>query len=154
MKRHPSLIALSHDHHHGLMLAQLIKKGAPQYEGLPKDIKGKIEHVKKSWDNELKLHFENEEKILFPAVKGKDKELDTLIAEILDEHVKIKLLVESLDESKNIEDTLDELGIALEQHIRKEERQVFQKIQLLFGDELNKLIGKLTAVKNSCSNDL
>jgi iron-sulfur cluster repair protein YtfE (RIC family) len=150
MKRHPSLIALSHDHHHGLLLAQLIKKGAPKYEGLPKDIKGKVEHVKQSWDNELKLHFENEEKILFPAVKGKEKELDKLITEILDEHIKIKLLVKSLDESKNIEDTLNELGIALEQHIRKEERQVFQKIQNLFSEELDGLVDKIEPVKKSC----
>ncbi len=150
MKRHKSIIALSHDHHHGLMLAQLIKKDAPEYKGLPTDLIGKVNHVKESWENELKLHFENEENILFPFAKGKDKEIDNLIDEILDEHKLIETLVKSLDTTTDIESTLDQLGKALESHIRKEERELFQKIQLSFGEELNKLEGKIIAVKDDC----
>lgn len=150
MKRHKSIIALSHDHHHGLMLAQLIKKDAPEYKGLPTDLIGKVNHVKESWENELKLHFENEENILFPFAKGKDKEIDNLIDEILDEHKQIETLVKSLDTKTDIESTLDQLGKALESHIRKEERELFQKIQLSFGEELNKLEGKIIAVKDDC----
>ncbi|MCB9249641.1 MAG: hemerythrin domain-containing protein [Ignavibacteriales bacterium] len=96
MKRHKSIIALSHDHHHGLMLAQLIKKNAPEYKGLPSDLIGKVNHVKDSWEKELKLHFENEENILFPFVKGKDEELDTLIEDILEEHRLIESLVKKI----------------------------------------------------------
>lgn len=150
MKRHKSIIALSHDHHHGLMLAQLIKKDAPEYKGLPTDLIGKVNHVKESWENELKLHFENEENILFPFAKGKDKEIDNLIDEILDEHKLIETLVKSLNTTTDIESTLDQLGKALESHIRKEERELFQKIQLSFGEELNKLEGKIIAVKDDC----
>lgn len=151
MKRHPSLIALSHDHHNGLMLAQLIKKGAPEYKGLPTDIIGKVKYAKEAWSKELKLHFKNEEEILFPFVKGKDNELDVLIEEILEEHKQIKGLVKSLDTSKNKKEVLNDLGFLLEQHIRKEERQVFQKIQQFFGDELKELNGKIIPVKDSCS---
>ena len=42
MKRHKALIPLSHDHHLLLLLAQLIKKNAPDYKGLPKDLKEKL----------------------------------------------------------------------------------------------------------------
>ena len=152
MKRHGSLIALSHDHHHGLMLAQLIKMGAPEYKGLPTDVNEKVNHVKETWEKELKLHFENEENILFPFVKGKDVELDNLIEEILEEHIQIKNLIKSLDLAENQEDILNILGTKLEEHIRKEEREVFQKIQALFKDELNELNGKIIAVKDSCTN--
>ena len=151
MKRHPSLIALSHDHHHGLMLAQLIKKGAPEYKGLPTDIIGKVKYAKEAWEKELKLHFKNEEEILFPFVKNKDVDLDKLIEGILEEHKQIKSLVKNLDTSENKEEVLNDLGILLEKHIRKEERQVFKMIQLLFEDELNELEGKIISVKDSCS---
>ena len=97
MKRHKGLIPLSQDHHHGLMLAQLIKKGAPEYKGLPTDLIGKVNYVKESWEKELKLHFENEENILFPFVKSKDEVIDTLIDDILDEHKHIESLVKKLD---------------------------------------------------------
>ena len=151
MKRHKSIIALSHDHHHGLMLAQLIKKGAPEYKGLPTDLAGKVNHVKESWEKDLKLHFENEEKILFPFVKGKDKEIDKLIEEILEEHKLIESLVKNLDTHSDIESLLDHLGKTLENHIRKEERELFHKIQMSFGEELNKLEGKIIALKDDCS---
>jgi iron-sulfur cluster repair protein YtfE (RIC family) len=151
MKRHQSLIALSHDHHHGLMLAQLIKKGAPEYKGLPTDLIGKVKYAKEAWEKELKIHFKNEEKILFPFVKDRDAELDQLIEDILEEHKKIKGLVKSLDTSENKEEVLNDLGVLLEKHIRKEERKVFQKIQLLFKDKLNELNGKIISVKDSCS---
>ena len=151
MKRHKSLIALSHDHHHGLMLAQLIKKGAPEYKGLPTDLVGKIDHVKVSWEKELKPHFENEEKILFPFVKGNDEEIDGLIEEVLAEHKIIKSLVEELETTDDTETTLDKLGKTLELHIRKEERVLFKKIQKLLGEELNSLEDKILPVKNSCN---
>jgi iron-sulfur cluster repair protein YtfE (RIC family) len=151
MKRHESLIALSHDHHHGLMLAQLIKKGAPEYKGLPTDIIGKVKYAEEAWEKELKVHFNNEEKILFPFVRGKDAKLDQLIDEILVEHKQIKKLFDKLNKSSDKEAVLNNLGILLEKHIRQEEREVFQKIQTLFKDELNELNGKIIAVKNSCS---
>ena len=76
MKRHKALIPLSHDHHHGLLLAQLIKKNAPDYKGLPKDLNGKIKYTIDIYNSSLKQHFDDEEKILFPAVTGKDALLD------------------------------------------------------------------------------
>lgn len=83
-------------------------------------------------------------------MKGKDYELDILIAEIIEEHLTIKKLIEDLDSSDKDEEKLNDLGIALENHIRKEERVLFQKIQLLFKDELNQLDGKIISVKDSC----
>ena len=83
-------------------------------------------------------------------MKGKDNQLDILISEIIEEHLIIKNLVKDLDYSSNAEETLNDFGIALEKHIRKEERVLFEKIQLLFKDELNQLDGKIISVKDSC----
>lgn len=152
MKRHKSLIPLSQDHHNGLMLAQLIKKDSPEYKGLPRDIDGKIGYVVSSWQNELKYHFENEEKILFPKIVGKNPGIDDLLKEIINEHDQIEKMIFELEGSKNKISDLNKLGILLEKHIRKEERQLFQLIQKHLTVELNDLEGKIPSAKKSCYN--
>ena len=132
------------------MLAQLIKKGAPEYKGLPTDLAGKVNHVKDSWKTELKIHFENEENILFPIVSGNDGEIDDLIKTLLEEHERIISLISQLDTSNEKEKVLNELGVLLELHIRSEERNLFEKIQDVFPDKLDMLEGKITSAKNSC----
>lgn len=148
MKRHKNLIGLSHDHHHGLRLAQLIKKDAPEYKDLPNDIDGKVQYTINAWEEELQYHFKNEEEILFPAVENRDEKLDELIDEILMEHKEIKFKINQLKTTDEKEEILNDLGFMLEQHIRKEERELFDRIQEVFGEEkLNELIDKIEPVK-------
>ena len=140
MKRHKSLIFISHDHYHGLQLGQLIKKNAPQLKNLPNDIEGKKNYTINFYENDLLHHFYLEENIILPAVKGRNKEIDKLFNELINEHREIEKTVESLKENTNIEDKLDKLGTLLQEHIRKEERILFEKIQKeLSEEELQKL---------------
>lgn len=140
MKRHKSLIFISHDHYHGLQLAQLIKKNAPKSKNLPNDIEGKKNYTLSFYENDLLHHFYLEENIILPAVKGRDKEIDKLFEEIIIEHKNIENAIESLKENINVEDKLDEIGILLQNHIRKEEQILFEKIQKeLSENELQKL---------------
>lgn len=135
MKRHNALILLSHDHHHGLLLAQLLKKSAPAYKGLPSDTPGKINYAIDKFNSDLTIHFEDEEKILFPILKGKDREVDILIDELIEEHKKLREKIISLKDIPDPEDTMDEIGYLLETHIRKEERNLFQKAQQILVEE-------------------
>jgi iron-sulfur cluster repair protein YtfE (RIC family) len=145
IKRQKALAPLSRDHHQGLILAQLIKKNAPEYKDLPKTTSGKVEYTISFYKNELVKHFFNEEEILYPAVKNKSNEIDVLFEEIISEHKKIKQLVVQLEFSENKSDILNELGVLLELHIRKEERLLFEKIQnLLSEEELTQLEKKLS----------
>ena len=145
LKRNKALHILSHDHHHGLLLAQLIKKGGPKYKNMPDTTEGKKDYSIRFYNDELIKHFEDEEKILFPVVNGKDDEIDNLIEEIIDEHKKIKQLINKLESDEDVESTLDELGHILETHIRKEERNLFGKIQeILTEEELTDLENQLT----------
>ena len=145
IKRHKALAPLSRNHHQGLILAQLIKKDAPDYKDLPKTISDKVEYTIDIYKNELVKHFTNEEEILYPAVKNKSNEIDELFEEIISEHKKIKQLVVQLEFSENKSDILNELGVLLESHIRKEERVLFEKIQnLLSEEELTQLEIKLS----------
>lgn len=135
MKRHPALYTLSHDHHQGLILAQQLKKGAPQYKGMPSTLEDKKEYTLSFYKTELVKHFQDEENILFPAVENKNVEVDKLIAEIISEHRKIEALVSELEKTNNLEAVLDELGKLLEKHIRKEERELFVEIEKVLPDE-------------------
>ena len=137
MKRHPALIPLSQDHHHGLLLAQLLKRDAPEYHGLPKDLLGKMNFAKEMYHKELEHHFRDEEEFVFPYLNGKDTELDILILEITNEHIILKEKFLSLTENPNLVDELDEIGKMLNEHVRKEERILFEKTQtILTNDEL------------------
>ena len=129
MKRNPALYTLSHDHHQGLILAQQLKKGAPQYKGMPSILEEKKDYTIQFYNGELKKHFAEEEEILFPAVKNKNAVVDKLIAEVISEHRKMESLVNNLETTYRLEDVLDELGKLLETHIRKEERELFVEIE-------------------------
>jgi iron-sulfur cluster repair protein YtfE (RIC family) len=138
MKRHSALIPLSQDHHKALLLAQLIKKNAPEYHGLPTDIIGKMNFAKEIYHTELERHFKDEEEFVFPYLKGKDVELDNLISEIMNEHIILKDKILSLNDNLNLIDQLDEIGNILGEHVRKEERILFEKAQTILNDaELN-----------------
>jgi iron-sulfur cluster repair protein YtfE (RIC family) len=140
MKRHPALIPLSQDHHKALLLAQLIKKNAPVYHGLPTDLMGKMNFAKEIYHTELENHFRDEEQFVFPYLNGKDVELDNLISEIVHEHIILKERITSLNDNLNLVDELDEIGKILEEHVRKEERILFEKAQTILNDEELRLI--------------
>lgn len=127
MKRHPSLAHLSRDHHPALILAQLLKRNTPAYKGMPTDTAGKIAYAKKFYLAELITHFEQEEKMM-DMLGGLNPQLDVLIKEIRAEHVQIRQLFSGLENGDTII-AMDTLGNALDQHIRKEERELFPLIE-------------------------
>lgn len=129
IKRHNALQPLSRDHHQGLILAQLIKKGAPAYKGLPTSLKDKKDYVISFFNSELKKHFKKEEEILFPPAKDKSPEVDIILNEIVVEHRIMEKLLNEIQKTTDLENVLDKLGWLLEKHIRKEERILFPAIE-------------------------
>jgi len=142
MKRHPALHPLSHDHHQGLILAQQLKKGAPQYKGMPSTLEGKKDYAVSFYKSELVQHFKDEEEILFPSVLGKNEKVDSLIQEVISEHRKLESLVNELEKTNQLENVMDELGQLLEKHIRKEERILFVEIENILLDDELEIIGE------------
>jgi len=149
MKRHPALYQLSHDHHQGLILAQQLKKKAPQYKGMPSTLDGKKEYTITFYKTELMKHFEDEENILFPSVMKRNNEVDRIVEEVISEHRKIELLINDLKAKDDVADLLDELGRLLENHIRKEERKLFPKLEgILSEEELNQIAERISASRD------
>jgi iron-sulfur cluster repair protein YtfE (RIC family) len=135
VKRHPALQQLSRDHHQALVVAQALKRAG----------KDTAEDAHKRfldyWETEGREHFREEEEILLPAL-ARFTDLDQpIVARVLVDHIRIRALAEQQAEVGR----LHELGSQLEQHIRREERELFALIEREIPDqELFELAARLT----------
>ena len=152
MKRHPSLIPLSREHQRGLFLAQALKRGLPRYKNLPTTNEGKREYALSVYKALLQSHFHAEETVLFPAISGYDTQIDSLINELREEHQQIHTIFQTIHTTFDLETQLHELGMLLESHIRKEERQLFERVQVVIDeDKLHALEQNLAAYQDRIS---
>lgn len=142
MKRHESIAPLSREHHAALILAQLLKKDAPVYKGLPTVASEKVVYALNMFNDELKEHFRKEELIIERA-KHCHEDILKLGNEIITEHQQLTGYFLGLNKATDTEDALNTLGIALETHIRKEERLLFPLIQEHCSEDLMKELGVL-----------
>lgn len=118
IKRHESLKPLSREHHHGLLLCWKIRQGLKKEIALER-IKAYVDWF---WDIHLKFHFEVEEKYIFSVLPKEHP----MVLQALDEHHKIKDLILSKDDTLL---NLQSLEKVLDDHIRFEERILFNEIQ-------------------------
>lgn len=128
MKRHASLIPLSREHHDALLLARFLQKTTPPYKGFPTELPEKARYALNFYNEKLTEHFRQEEAII-PIVKGESAALDALMDEMVNEHIILRELFIQLNDHTELLLPLDHLGKTLEDHIRKEERQIFPLIQ-------------------------
>jgi iron-sulfur cluster repair protein YtfE (RIC family) len=118
IKRHQALQPLSRDHHHGLLFCWKIRSGVKR--GI--DVSRIQAHALWFWNTHLVSHFAEEEEDVFPILE-KDNEL---VHQALAEHVELKKLFSHKDMDYEF---LNYLQVALEKHIRFEERILFNQIQ-------------------------
>lgn len=128
MKRHEALRPLSREHHGALILARLLRKDAPPYKGLPDSIEGKVDYACELFNNQLQQHFEQEEKI-FTSLSSFHPSISDMLATIRQEHQELTKLFSDLAAGNFNVESLNELGLYLESHIRKEERVFFPFIE-------------------------
>ena len=64
MKRYEAIAPLSRDHHASLILAQLLKKNAPAYAGLPGTVADKAKYAQEQFQHSIQKHFQQEEAML------------------------------------------------------------------------------------------
>ncbi len=124
MKRDPSLIPLSQQHHNGLALCVLTDRDL-EADASPETVARLADRIVGVWEIELTNHFEMEEKILFPACPP---ELAGLVDQLLEEHRQVRDLVERLRKHPD-EKTVREFTALLRRHIRLEENELFEKAQ-------------------------
>lgn len=135
MKRHESLIPLSKQHHQILITAQLIKKDAPKYRGMPEEPEEKRKYLLNFFNDVILPHEILEEEKLFPFVLGKDAAIDQLVDELENEHKEAQGMIRQIESGEDFIEVMDKLGRHLENHIRREERILFERIQSVFSQE-------------------
>ena len=140
LKRIPELRKLSEDHHHGLALARRARLAREGDGGL--SVSQVWEEIERKFQNELEPHFRIEEEYLAPPLVALEE--TKLIERFNEDH---KVLRNSVsDQSARSLSALKQFGEILEQHIRFEERELFEIAQRrLSSDELK-------AIEMACSN--
>ena len=125
--RHPSLVSLSHDHHHGLALALRCRKQAlGQMKPIGAEgLRERAREFREFFAQNLVSHFRAEEEVLFPQLSARVAESAKIIASLLREHEQIRSAMRDLDAERGLAKLVFDLGDLLERHIRKEERELF-----------------------------
>ena len=107
MKRHHALEPFSRDHYSGLRLARDLLEDRPN----------SIARVRQAWEIELQDHFAEEERCLAPLAPPE------LADRLRREHAEIAAGITRLPEGRS------DLGQALHDHIRWEEREFFPAVE-------------------------
>ncbi len=149
MLRDKNLIPLSRQHQHALALCVRLDRAIQAGEV---DLEAWQAEIAQQFELEIGIHFAAEEKELFPAA-ARFQELQSLVEELLAEH---DLLREYFSRASGRSLGLQGLGKFAEklpQHIRKEERQLFEGMQKAMStQELDALGAALDdALKNASS---
>ena len=130
MKRHPALIPLTHDHHHGLKHARRLKLAAKQDES---ERAQSAQEFLDFFRGDALVHFREEEELLFPAILEHDAGAEDAIGGLLLDHVKMHGFAARLERERMSgavsADTMTAAGTLLERHIRVEENDVFSSAQ-------------------------
>lgn len=128
MKRSPQLRDLSEQHHYGLVAARHLKQAA---EG-KKPLGQVLDLFGREWEREIQPHFAAEEEVLLPAFAEAAGSDHSLIARTLAEHAALREAVGRAlaADGEGLQDLAGEIGTALHDHIRFEERELFPAIEV------------------------
>jgi len=124
IERHEALAPFSRDHYTGLVQAQHLKKAAGSDAVARR--KAVAEFVD-AWDTAIAQHFADEEELLLGLAGDADRQ------RLLDEHERLRGLADRSREMRRDTDpdaaVVREIGQALDDHIRWEERELFVRLQ-------------------------
>jgi len=144
LTRDPALVPLSQDHHHALVQSLRLRDAAAGGPGPAAEAaRAFLDH----WRNAMIGHFAEEQEVLFPAVEAT---LVEAVARLRGEHAEIAGLVARLEESlvagSDPRDLLAEVGWLVHDHIRFEERVLFEAVQSRLGPTGLADLGRALAV--------
>lgn len=125
IKRHERLQPLSREHHDALLLCWKIRTGLKK-EVDPMRMKRYVDWF---WESHLKPHFEAEELHVFPLL-GQG---DTRVQRAISDHRRLERLI--TEDTGELTEILSEVERTLNDHIRFEERVLFNAIQESAGPE-------------------
>ena len=137
MLRDPNLIPLSHQHQHALALCVRIERASPVPDS---DLTAWQAEISQLFQTEIDIHFAAEEQVLFPAAR-KFAELHPLVEELLADHAALREAFTKAEARNMSAADLSSSAERLAAHIRKEERQLFERMQSLLDQEELAVLG-------------
>jgi hypothetical protein len=147
MLRDKNLIPLSHQHQRALALCVRIDRAQPVADI---DLEAWQAEIEQLFEQEIKIHFAAEEdEIFLPAREF--HELEELVDELIAEHRSLRESFRHAESRSMSAEGLLAFAQQLSAHIRKEERQLFERMQqLMNAEELEALGVRLeSALKNA-----
>ena len=131
MLRDKNLVPLSHQHQHVLALCVRLDRALQAGEVDREAWQAEIQQI---YEHEVSIHFVAEEKELFPVAR-KFSEVQSLLAELIDEHTALRsFFARASTRDLQLED-LQRFVETLAHHVRKEERQLFENLQTVMTPE-------------------
>lgn len=131
MLRDKNLIPLSRQHQHALALCVRLDRAIRSGEV---DLEAWQAEIRQQFESEIGVHFAAEEAVLFPAA-AHFPDLQALVQELLAEHNLLRNYFSRAAARDLDPQSLANLGKKLAQHIRKEERQLFEGMQRIMRSE-------------------
>ena len=125
MLRDKNLVPLSHQHQHALALCVRLDRALAKDNP---DLDAWQEEMVRIWESEIRFHFEAEEKVLFPAAE-KYASIRPLVKHLLSEHGTLRGFFARAQMRRLDHPSLKTFGETLSQHIRTEERELFEECQ-------------------------
>jgi hemerythrin-like domain-containing protein len=136
MLRNKSLVPLSRQHQHALALCVRIDRASPIEDA---HLDAWQDEITQHFQQEIRVHFAAEEELLFPGA-SKFAELVPLVEELMVEHATLRKEFTQAEVHALSATNLRAFAKRLSSHIRKEERQLFERMQeLLHPEELGAL---------------
>lgn len=127
MKRHPSLIALSREHHTALVWAKRAQRSG---ESDPNVL---VKQLIALFERELEPHFATEERDLLPILQQRGHH--ALVRKTLEDHRALRAEVERMRAGHA--ESLATFGVALAAHVRFEEREMFPVVESILMDRID-----------------
>lgn len=127
IKRHQAIASFSRDHHSGLLLVWKIRQGL--FKSI--DTERISDYVLFFYKEDLEKHFRDEERFLFVKLPGDDP----LRTQAESDHQAIYAHMAALGKNRKDAYLLHKIADALEQHIRSEERELFNHLQDILSQE-------------------
>ncbi len=137
MLRDKNLIPLSHQHQRALALCVRIDRAQPIPAG---DLEIWQSEIEQTFGQEIKIHFSAEEQVLFPAAR-EFPELILLVDDLIADHAALREFFSQAQMLSMSAKTLPAFAQQLSHHIRKEERQLFERLQQLMSPEKLSALG-------------
>jgi iron-sulfur cluster repair protein YtfE (RIC family) len=141
VKRSDALAPLSRDHQHALHAALLLRRAEEP------TLTEAVTHFLRFFAEEGSRHFQIEEELVLPAL-DKDADWADAVARVREDHAAIRADAREMADSPDL-DTAHGLGQRLNDHVRFEERVLFEMLEQRLPEDALRRLGDAVAAAES-----